>query len=299
MPSCGRCTKAGQASNCLYLEEGADAPAENGSARGLNDSLPSRTTQIQQSTASGGDALARLEYQERRIKQLEAALAQTGHTQTMDPVHRLRASKLPLTPESIIASAEQIGATITDRETMMLRGKSFKTQFHGSTSTGAIIAHIPDLNIFTRETFEKYPALSRIRQDMQSLEDRTDYAGSQPRVITHEQLKALLPEKAECDQLIQLYMDNYGTVYHILHLPTFWRDYGAMWDNMAEASAHFVATVLLMTASAQCLTSTQPWLYTANSSNAREKAVACIESCEDWLHAQSQKHVTSAGMFSS
>jgi hypothetical protein len=294
MPSCGRCTKAGQSANCLYLEEGVEGPSESSANRPPHAFHVIRPTQSYTPAASGGDALARLEYQERRIKQLETALAQTGHAQPMDPVQRLRASRLPLTPESVIAGAEQMGATITDRETMMLRGKSFKTQFHGSTSTGAIIAHIPDLHIFTREAFEKYPALARIRQDMQALEDRTDYAGSKPRVVDAAQLKALLPEREECDHLVHLYLDNYGAVYHILHLPTFWKDYTAMWNNMADASAHLVATVLLMTASAQCLTSTQPWLYTANSSNAREKAVACIESCEDWLHTQSQKHVNAA-----
>ncbi|KAK4543130.1 hypothetical protein LTR36_005907 [Oleoguttula mirabilis] len=292
MPACGRCTKAGQASNCLYIDDATEGPARESDGREPFDAHISRP--IQQAPTPLGDTLARLEYQDRRIKQLEAALAHTGHTQAMDPAHRLRASKLPLTPESVVGAAEQIGASMNDRETMVLRGKSFKTQFHGTTHPGALIAHIPDLNLFTKETFESFPALARIRQDMHTLEDRTDAAGSRPQSITSEQLKALLPPQDEADQLVQLYLDNYGCIYHILHLPSFRKEYSEMWSNVADARPHFVAIVLLIMAAAQCLTSTQPMLYTAKSSTAREKAITYVEACDDWLQTQSQKHVTAA-----
>jgi len=294
MPACGRCTKAGQAASCLYLDEASDGPRPDPEGHGPFDGHISRP--IQQTAAPVGDALSRLEYQDRRIRQLEAALAQTGYTQALDSVQRLKASKLPLTPESVVAAAEQIGATINDRETMLLRGKSFRTQFHGTTHPAALIAHIPELNIWTKETLEKYPALAKIRHDMHALEDRTDYAGSglKPHSTTDADLKALLPSQAEADSLIQIYLDNYGSIYHIFHLPTFWKEYREMWPDIQAARPHFVAIVLLICAAAQCLTSTQPWLYVANSSSAREKAITYIQACDDWLLTQSQKHVTAA-----
>ncbi|TKA73494.1 hypothetical protein B0A55_05499 [Friedmanniomyces simplex] len=292
MPACGRCTKAGQAPDCLYIDDATDNLPDGATGRGSFDGHISRP--IQQTAAPMGDTLSRLEYQDRRIKQLEAALANTGHTQITDAVQRMKVSKLPLTPESGMAAAEQMGATVTDRETMLLRGKSFKTQFHGSTHPSSLIAHIPDLNTFTKEAFERFPALARIRHDMHVLEDRVEYAGSKSQFVSESDLKALLPQKADVDQLVQLYLNNYGSIYHVLHLPTFWKQYHGLWSDLAGTSAHFVATVLLMIASAQCLMSTQPWLYTANSSLAREKAITYIQACDDWLQTQSQKHVTSA-----
>ncbi|KAF2773508.1 hypothetical protein EJ03DRAFT_245908, partial [Teratosphaeria nubilosa] len=290
MPACGRCTKAGQAANCLYLDEASDGSRDGSESKGPFDGHISRP--IQHTSAPLGDTLSRLEYQERRIKQLEAALAQTGHT---DPVQRVKVSKLPLTPESLITTAEyQSGGTINDRETMLLRGKSFKTQFHGTTHPGALIAHIPDLNVFTKETFEKYPAIARIRQDMHALEDRREYSGSKPRLVADDELKALLPPKEETDHLVHLYFDNYGSIYHVLHIPSFRKEYEEMWAKPAEVRGHFVALVLLIIACTQCLTSTQPWLYTAASSLAREKAITYTQAVDDWLLLQSQKHVTAA-----
>ncbi|KAK3075239.1 hypothetical protein LTR53_001603 [Teratosphaeriaceae sp. CCFEE 6253] len=305
MPACGRCTKAGQAGDCLYVDDATDVVASDRvSGRGPFDGHISRP--IQQAAAPVGDSLARLEYQERRIKQLEAALAHTGHTQTIDVVQQLKVSKLPLTPESMMATAEQTGGTVTDRETMLLRGKSFKTQFHGTTHPSSLIAHIPvstpliDLNSFTRDTFEKYPALARIRQDMHALEDRVEYAGTRPRTVTGEDLKALLPAKAQADQLIQLYLDSYGQIYHILHLPTFWQQYKyvpslcAAPDILGFVSALPTPACHFHRANKDLLGPSCTIVSYSNSSTAREKAVTSIQACDDWLQMQSQKHVTAA-----
>ena len=239
--------------------------------------------------------LSRLEYQERRIKQIESALAQSASTSDAPPTHRSKASRFPLTPESVQAHhGQEAGNAVNDRETMLLRGKSFKTQFHGTTHPGALLAHIPELNLFTREAFERFPALQRIRTDMHALEDRTDYADAQQMPVNDHILKSLLSNREEADELVHLYVDSYDSIYHIFHLPSFWREYNEMWSDLTKASAHFVAALLLMIASARCLRTTQSWLYTANSSTAREKAVAAIVACEDWIGRQSQKHVKAA-----
>lgn len=297
MPACSRCTKSGHAASCLYLDEPTDTPTRpDGEAhvadatKGMFDAHMSRPIQA---AVSPRETLSRLEYQDRRIKQLEAALAQASSNQPSVPAQRMQTSRLPLSPESMAAAVE-LGAYVNDRESMLLRGKSFKTQFYGTTHPGGLIAHIPELNSFTKETFERFPALSRIRQDLESLEDRTVYAGSKTQITTGEGLRALLPSKEDSDRLIKLYMENWGSVYHVLHLPSFWKEYGELWTDVASARPHFVATVLLMIASAHCLASAQPWLYKANSSSAREKAITYITACEDWLRDQSQKHVNCA-----
>lgn len=293
MPACGRCVKAGQASNCLYIDDPVDAAGADVASitptRGPLEGHMSRPIQA----PAPENVLSRLEYQDKRVKQLEAALARAGQSQPPDPVQRLKTSKFPLTPESVAgAQPNDFGATVTDKETMLLRGKSFKTHFHGTTHPGGLIAHIPDLSAFTKETFENFPTLSRIRHDMRTLENRVEPAGSRPQIVSGDDLKALLLAREEVDQHVQLYMENYGGIYNILHLPTFWKEYNEMWADLSAARPHFVALVLLLSASVQCLTTAHPWLYTANSSMARERAITYIEAVDDWMDTQSQKHVT-------
>lgn len=232
MPACGRCTKAGQAASCLYLDDPAETPTRNlEAAAQLNGETAKRAVspplvRPAQSAAPAGDLLSRLEYQDRRIKDLEAALSQAGpgHTQ------HLRPQKLLLTPDSI-NGVETAGATVnaTDRETMLLRGKSFKTQFHGISHPGSLLAYIPDLGTFTKETFERFPALARMRQEFKVLDDRTDFSGPKNQVVTDADLTALLPSKQQSDELVQLYIDNYDSIYHIIHLPSFWTEYRELW----------------------------------------------------------------------
>lgn len=301
MPACSRCAKAGQAAQCLYIDDATDTPTRptdssvNANAELGRETLDGQYNRSNQPQAPPGDMLSKLEYQDRRIKQLEAALAHTIQPQALSAVQQLKASKLPLTPESV-AAVEPTAApvNITDRETMMLRGKSFKTQFHGITYPGSLIAYIPELSTFTKETFEKFPALARIRADMHALEDRTEYAGSAPNSTTEADMRAMLPSKLETDHLVQLYLDNYESIYHVLHLPSFRQEYEEMWSDLPNARTHFVAIVLLMTAASHCLVGSEPYLYNANSSTARERGIGTISLVDHWLQRQSQKHVTVA-----
>lgn len=180
-----------------------------------------------------------------------------------------------------------------DTDTMLLRGKSFKTQFHGATHVGALIAYIPELAKFTKETFQTFPSFQRIRQDMKALENRTLYAGTEPTLTKDDDLRGLLAPKAETDVLVQLYLENYDPIYHVLHTPTFRQDYNDMWQDPSSCRPHIIALVLIMTACSQLLSpSTVPWLYTGNSSTIRERAISVIRQVEDWLQTKSEKHVT-------
>lgn len=294
LPACSRCTKAGQAANCLYLEDASDAPIRDeptptNTASGIGK-LPTfygHSTRPIGAAGPTGDLLSRLEYQDGRIKQLEAALAQAGQGGSS------KASRLPPTPESVVGGVDL--APVQDRETTLLRGKSFKTQFHGNTHPGAIIARIPELNKFTRDTFEQFPALSRIKEDMSALETRRESKNLKHAAVSTADLRALLPEKKEdADVLINIYLANYASLYHVLHLPSFHQEYDEMYEEPGNVRPHFIALVLVIMAAAQCLTTTDPWLYSANSSLAREKSLKAITTVDNWLIAQSQKHVSAA-----
>lgn len=299
MPACGRCTKAGQAANCLYIDDATDLPVRHADQAAMANAefsagpFEGHYTRPMQASGPSNETLSRLEYQDRRIKQLESALAQSVSPSGVPAVQQLKHSRLPLTPESP-ATIEPTVAPINtiDRETMLLRGKSFKTQFHGITHPGSLISYIPELSAFTKETFQRIPGLLRIREEMKALEVRTTYAHGKVSAASELDLYNLLPPRTEANQLIELYLDNFDSLYHIIHLPTFRRDYDLMWATpMSQIDGRVVALSLLMMATAQCLQNSEPWLYTANSSTARENAITAICTCERWLEVQSQKHV--------
>ncbi|KAF2484524.1 hypothetical protein BDY17DRAFT_323369 [Neohortaea acidophila] len=291
-PACSRCTKNGQAASCRYIDDPSDASPRNAdeseyAAKDLDgDGPPGRAL----APTLSSDTLTRLEYQDKRIRELESALAHSIQSQfSAQKPHR----KLPLTPDSmILMDTSPAVVNATDRETMLLRGKSFKTQFHGISHPGSIIAYIPELSPFTKEILSNFPGLSRIRHYIHALEDGADRSALQHQITTEHDLRALLPPKREADELVRLYFDSLGNVYHIVHSPSFWKEYSSMWDDISTTRAHFVALVLLMIACVQCQGSLDPWLYSATGSVMRDKALIINRVCEDWLITQSQKHVT-------
>lgn len=145
MPACGRCTKSGNAANCLYIDDPTEAaPSRHADAAAAYATPESNRPTLDTiyghppkppAPAPAGDRLSRLEYQDRRIRELEAALAQTNHPQAQ----QVRTTRLPLTPEPITVGVDTSKeSNISDRETMLLRGKSFKTQFHGISYPGYV-----------------------------------------------------------------------------------------------------------------------------------------------------------------
>lgn len=119
LPACGRCTKTGRASNCLYLEDATDIPLRDdsvgltpNSATGKPSAFHNQSSRPLGITAPSGDLLSRLEYQDGRIKQLEAALVNAGQGE--------KGSHLP--PSAEIYAGTEALAPVQDRETTLLRG---------------------------------------------------------------------------------------------------------------------------------------------------------------------------------
>jgi hypothetical protein len=297
MPACGRCVKAGQESSCVYSEDATDPLFRSSKPSGPEQSGPltaDPTSAASYPDAAQNDIPAKIKYQERRIQQLEAALARTtSNRPEVAAARQFEVLKFPLTPESIHESG--LGSNINDRETMLLRGRAFETQFSGTTHPLSLIAHVPELNLFTKEALERYPFFQRAKQDMGALEARTICADKHHIDIPDEELHTLLPPRAETNRAVDLYLESYDRIYHIMHVPSFWDAYHTMWQgNLRDASKHTVVTVLLMVACVSCVGAAHPWTYVANSSKAREGAIAITQACESWIYRQSQKRVSAA-----
>jgi hypothetical protein len=98
------------------------------------------------------DLVSKLKYKDSRIKQLETALAKTCSLAGPAVFQCQGLSRAPLTPQSV--QKQEIRTGINDRETMLLREKSFAAQFSGTTDSLALVAHTPDLSLFTKEAIE-------------------------------------------------------------------------------------------------------------------------------------------------
>lgn len=298
MPACGRCVKAGQQASCTYSDDATDTPFRSSSKHPGPDQSGALTADYASSSShidtTLNDLPTKLRHKERRIQQLEAALARTtSHLPEAATARQFEVLKLPVTPESIHESG--LGSNINDRETMLLRGRAFETQFSGTTHPLSLIAHVPELNLFTKEALELYPSFQRAKQEMGVLEARIKCADKQHVGIQDEKLHTLLPPQTDVNRAVDLYLESYDRIYHVLHAPSFWESYYSMWQGrLSDAPRHTVVMVLLMVACVSCVGPEHPWTYVANSSKTRERAITITQACEGWIDRQSQKRVSAA-----
>lgn len=296
MPACGRCVKAGQESSCIYSEDATETPIRSAKHAGPEERgavITGQTSAPLHPDTQLDDLPMKVKHQERRIHQLEAALARASHQSETTTTRHFDLLKLPLTPESIQDSG--LGSNINDRETMLLRGQGFGTQFSGTTHPLSLIAHVPELNLFTKEALEMYPSFQRARQEMGVLEARMKCADRTNFEIADEHLHTLLPPQSDVNRAVDLYLESYDRIYHVIHTPSFWDSYNTMWQGQSsDAPGHTVVLVLLMVACVSCVGPAPPWTYVANSSKAREGAIMITQACESWINRQSQKRVSAA-----
>ncbi len=296
-PACGRCVKAGQAADCLYLEDDpASQPSQldTRNATSTNEPPPSQPQSANRTTPDH-DPQSKLRTQEKRITNLETSLEQMREALLQSETLRNRSSRSYVlatppeaTPNASPHAIEPHHKPARYQESILLKGKSFKTRFFGPTYAETAVAYIPEMTILSKDILKTHPILGKLRQDLSAFH-RERIAP----VSTETDLVSLLPDKADADELVRLYLDHYESVYHIIHVPTFQNEYEKMWSEpLGQARPHFVALVVLMTATARCVRARDPWLYIANSSAERELALAAANVCETWVDTQSMKKVT-------
>lgn len=129
-PICGRCQKTERREQCTYDPRLLDGPRPSATANaGSADASLALSEQVAPETYHE-DGLAdtlrwKVRVQERRIEMLERKLA----------------AKESIKPQSQYQDHLAGGEPKIEEETM-LRGKGFKTLFHGSTSVRSMIAHV-------------------------------------------------------------------------------------------------------------------------------------------------------------
>lgn len=292
VPACGRCVKGGQAEDCVYLDDMADTLSCHVQVAAKYDAEPRRAsagavTDHNRCSQELDSLLSRLEYQERRTKELEEELSSIRQGLTSG------SEQTSLIPGPLISRSNITGSeNPTELEKRLVKGKSFKTRFYGPSYPESLIAYIPGLAALSKEIAEESPILVKVRQNLRAIEAHTVDSRVTQLPITKQDLEALLPPRSEADELVQFYFESYDDIYHIIHRPSFRQEYEHLWSCSAQARPQFIALVLLMIAISRCLCRKEPWLYIGKNSVARDAALSSIQLCENWLRLQRQKNVT-------
>lgn len=142
-----------------------------------------------------------------------------------------------------------------------------------------------------KDMIVEHPRLAQVQRELSNTKIKGP--GQEDGIPTHDStLVKLLPPRKMADRLVRIYMDNLETTHRIMHLPSFWAEYNAFWNAPHGGRPAFVALLLLILATTNCLREKDPSMFRGDSSVQRETAIMWIRNVESWLQSQSQKHVT-------
>ncbi|KAF2033867.1 hypothetical protein EK21DRAFT_57810 [Setomelanomma holmii] len=282
-PICSRCQKTGRADQCTYdprlLDDLTNSNGFQADGPSTSFAGPESSMQEHGSAPTPLEALQwKARAQARRIEELERKLAANDNDNNPS---RFRS----LNPEDP-----------GQKEEMMLRGKGFKTQFHGPTSVMSTIAQYRELQAFTREALTVDHSIMRVRMDFKTFRDRRKAALKELGVRTRgtdEEVYANLPERSTVDLQVGLYFRTCETTYRILHEPSFWMEYHKFWEQKASGVSQpsFAVILILLIATTKCL-SPKDDVFLGDTTADRQGASDLIEVCDAWIGRQSRKRLT-------
>ena len=291
-PICVRCQKGD--TDCLYVpyeEDLEGTPLAKRSNAEVEDAEDSN--EASKSTGSEGHLAeapakrhhgnsAEIDRLERKIAELEA--------RTRAP--EVRPSASYPTPSSTVLPESQKNP-MYDLEQMLLRGRSFKTQYFGPSHPASILTQFNALSTFVKNIMDHLPIIGDIKDSIERF--KKERKGCQEEDASYDQahLLALIPERTTTDRLIKQYVDTFETTFRVLHIPSFMRQYESFWSHPDDAVPEFLVILLLVVATVYCVSPSEE-KFSGRSSVSREKAIRMINSCDLWLKAQSQKHATFA-----
>ena len=293
-PICVRCQKGDTA--CLYVPyeedlegtplakrantDGDDAEDSNEASKS-NGSEGSRHLAEASAKRHHGKS-AEIDRLERKIAELEA--------RARAPEVRPSAS-YSATGSTVLPDGQK--NPMYDLEQMLLRGRSFKTQYFGPSHPASILTQFGALSTFVKNIMDHLPVVGDIKESMDRFKKEKKGCREEDASYDQSSLLALVPERATTDVLVKQYVDTFETTFRVLHIPSFMRQYENFWLQTNEAAPEFLVILLLVVATVYCVSPSEE-KFSGRSSVSREKAIRMINSCDLWLKAQSQKHATFA-----
>ena len=181
---------------------------------------------------------------------------------------------------------------LTDHEKVLLRGKSFKTQYSGPSNTVSILLQFEELATFIRDILRMLPNMQSTKKTLVKIRAKEKESARQQHDLSIDYLISLVPPKARADLLFHSYLDTIETSYRVLHVPTFTHQYEQFWISPQEAKKEFIVQLLIAFACVAAFVPGGEVGYVGRSSAARETATHWINVGAYWLDNQSKKHVS-------
>jgi hypothetical protein len=294
-PSCSRCEKGGIA--CIYGREDAaelsmggesivDGPGIEpghgyGAAMPLSLPPPPRSFALTRSARRAGESAASFPhamYIRVRPPELESTRDGVGF-----PIH-----------PAIWEDDRRAANDKAEPDTMVFKGRDFKTQFYGATHPISPIVHFPELRTFMTKGLSGGLSLARMQNDMRTVKNRhSKKVEPTKRNFEQADMLAMLPDQVTATRLVQLYFDEFESTYRVIHAPSLWVAFHQLSENPSNAKVSFLAVLVLVIAIGRIIDPQKTtFRYTGPSSSAREKAVDALEASQSWLDNHSKKHTT-------
>lgn len=189
----------------------------------------------------------------------------------------------------------------------IFRGKGFKSKYYGPShgiSLMSQVCRLPRLSKSTHIDAPQFPELSsvlerlgaqpvfvRAQQEVRVLDKACKRRAEITGHVTNDLFDAL-PSRETVDLLVRLYLSVFESMYRVLHVPTFWRDYAAFGAAPNRAQPAFVAILLSMIAAVACAHRERHAKFVGVCSLANTVARRRIAICDRWVEQHSQKHLT-------
>ena len=315
LPSCLRCRKSGVADKCKYVPyEGLDDESlenPNGSHKRSREDSPGSWVEEADDYAriasSGPNPMTTtVPHSQSNKRSTQADMVTRLEQKIADLESRIEDSKgsalshhytaLP-TPASTGMVEQSPCANLAHIEQILLRGKSFKTQYYGPSHYASILLNFDDLSQFVQDIMALFPSTVMDKRcskgDFKAVrrELERQYASQSH---SFDALIELLPQKSLVDAHLKKYLESFETTFRVLHVPTLLRQYEAFWQAPYETPASFIVTLLLVIAIVHCISPLEQAVFFGRSSSLREQATKWITICDAWFEEQSHKHVTLA-----
>ena len=141
-----------------------------------------------------------------------------------------------------------------------------------------------------KDAISTHTSLARLRSDLKVLKVKARQALAAAPKSYHPDLLRLLPKKDVVDRQLKVYFETFELIYHVLHVPSFWREYDVFWEDPQKGEPSFAAILLLAMAVVSCISPKQPSRFVGHSSVTRQTCIIWLENVETWHQRQSPKH---------
>ncbi|PLB54057.1 Zn2Cys6 transcription factor [Aspergillus steynii IBT 23096] len=243
---CVNCNKAACPADCRYSQDpgASDRPTKARRAATSTETVDQHPDQRGNDPArAGGTGI--IEDLQQRVAKLEELLSARSRPANCDDV-----------PETCIPDAsnanEDAEASTAFSGTLVVKGN--RTRYHGQNNRTTLLKQFPEAKQYIGR-FTEDPVMVGLAKEVQFLQSKSQAPLNSPGSVSDSdfspeliQLRASLPPKAVCDQLLDIYTQNFEKVLRILHVPSFTSQYTRFWVDPDDETDRSCAFLPLLTA---------------------------------------------------